>query len=145
MTFTVLLYDNSNVCLKVKQNRKYYKGVLRRLRDKIRQKENRVVTKLMVYLSWLSVFNRQTLYQKSEDYIPLTSQRPRPGFLWFILLPKIKSMLQGRRLTQLVTGTKTNSSKALRDILREALQDNFVKWGKCVNRGGSIMNNMWTG
>lgn len=126
-------------------NRVYYRGVLQRLREKIRKKR----PELWRDNSWFlhhdnapahsALLIREFCAKNQMTVLPHPPYSPDLALCDFFLFPKLKSVLKGRRF-QSVDDIKANSSQTLKDISKEAIQDCFAKWKhrweKCVNSGG---------
>lgn len=90
------------------------------------QKETRELVGLLTQTCRLS-----SLVPKIDGCPPSASLLPRPGSLWFCLIPEIGISAERGRRFGIIDDVKTNSPKVFHKKLSR--KDH---WEKCVNRGG---------
>jgi transposase len=126
-------------------NKEYYLEVMQRLREAVRKKrpdawqENRWMLQHDKGPSHSSFFVRDILAKHATTVLPQPPYSPDLAPADFLLFPKLKSTLKGRRFES-TEAIKTNSLAHLRCIPKTAFQECFrtlkKRWQQCIQSRG---------
>ena len=123
-------------------NKEFYVAVLKRLREAIRRKRPQLWTNQSWVLhhenapAHLSFLARNFLVKNETTVAPQPPYSPDMAPADFLLFPKLKSTLKGRRFDT-SDEIQKNSTKELFAILKEAFQSWQKHWGWCVASKGN--------
>jgi len=123
-------------------NKKFYLKVVKRLREAVRRKRPEAWTNKTWMLhhdnapAHASLLFREFLAKQETIVVPQPPPHS-PDFdpAEFILFPKLKSTLKGRRF-QTIEEIKENSLPDLRAIPQNAFQNWKKRWERCINSRG---------